>query len=159
MCASLELTQISDLVDATSIHSYSAVEAVEAMEKIAEKADDIKKQQREEMILNFIKGILFFIPAAGSAAGAAGLRAVRSMLRLIGTIGEASMFVCDVVENPDNAFITISRYLARAGVGRSGLRNAANARRGMSSKGNENLRNVKVMLDKATSIRGSALKA
>ena len=150
---------MSDLVDAASIPSYSAVEAVEAMEKIAEKADDIKKQEREEMILNFIMGILFFIPAAGSAAGAAGLTAVRSMLRLIGTIGEAGMLVYDVVENPDNAFITVFSYLAGAGVGRSGFKNAANARRGMSSKEYESLGNVKVRLDKLTSIRGSSCKA
>ena len=136
------------------------IDAEEAeKEKKALRKRDKKKQQREEMILNFIKGILFFIPAAGSAAGAAGLRAVRSMLRLIGTIGEASMFVCDVVENPDNAFITISRYLARAGVGRSGFKNAANARRGMSSKEYKSLGNVKVRLDKLTSIRGSSCKA
>jgi hypothetical protein len=104
-------------------------------------------------------GILFFIPAAGSAAGAAGLTAVRSMLRLIGTIGEAGMLVYDVVENPDNAFITIFSSLAGAGVGRSGFKNAANARRGMSSKEYESLGNVKVRLDKLTSIRGSSCKA
>jgi hypothetical protein len=34
---------MADLVDATSVPSYSAVEAVESMEKIVEKADDIQK--------------------------------------------------------------------------------------------------------------------
>jgi hypothetical protein len=149
---------MADLVDAASLPTYSAVEAVEAMEKIAEKADDLKKQEREEMILNFIMGILFFLPVAGSAAGAAGLTAVRSMLRLIGTIGEAGMLVHDIVENPENAFMTVFSFLAGAGVGRTGFRNAANARRGMSSKEYESLGNVKLRLDKLTSIRGASCK-
>ncbi|KAH6625093.1 hypothetical protein C7974DRAFT_454971 [Boeremia exigua] len=153
-----EQTQMADLVDAASIPSYSAVEAVEAMQKIAGKADELKKQEREEMILNFIMGILFFIPVAGSAAGAAGLTAVRSMLRLIGTIGEAGMLVHSLIENPENAFMVIFSSLASAGVGRSGFKNAANARRGMSSKEYESLGTIKVKLDQITSIRGSSCK-
>jgi hypothetical protein len=149
---------MSDLVDAASIPAYSAVEAVEAMEKIAEKADELKKKEREEMILNFIMGILFFIPVAGSAAGAAGLTAVRSMLRLIGAAGEAGMLVHDLIEDPQNAFVTIFSYLAGAGVGRGGFKNAASARRGMSSREFESLGNVRVKLDKLTSIRGSSCK-
>ena len=154
-CALSEQTQMADLVDAASIPSYSTAEAVEAMEKIAEKADELKKQKREEKILNFIIGILFFIPVAGSAAGAAGLTAVRSMLRLIGTIGEAGMLVHDLVENSENTSMTVFSYSAGAGVGQTGLKNAANARSGMSSKEYESLGNVKVKLDKLTSIRAS----
>jgi hypothetical protein len=121
-------------------------------------ANKIKKQEREEMILNFITGALFFIPVAGSAAGSAGLTALRSMLRLIGTAGEAGMAIHDLVKNPENAFMTVFSYLAGAGVGRGGFKNAANARRGMSSKEYESLGNVKVKLDKLTSIRGSSCK-
>jgi len=118
----------------------------------------MKKKERQEMILNFVMGILFFIPVAGEAAGAAGLTAIRSMLRLIGTVGDAGMLVHDLVENPENAFMTVFSYLAGAGVGRAGFKNAANARRGMSSKEYESLGNVKVKLDKVTSIRGSSCK-
>jgi hypothetical protein len=156
--ALLEQTQMSDLVDAASIPAYSAVEAVESMEKIVETANKLKKAEREQMILNFIMGALFFIPVAGSAAGSAGLTAIRSMLRLIGTIGEVGMLVHDLVENPENAFMTIFGFVAGAGVGRGGFKNAANARRGMSSKEYESLGNVKVKLDKLTSIRGSSCK-
>lgn len=153
-----EQMQMADLVDAASIPVYSAVEAIEAMEKIVEKANELKKKEREEMILNFIMGILFFIPVAGNAAGSVGLTAVRSMLRLIGTVGEAGLVVYDLVENPENAFLTIFSYVAGAGVGRSGFKNAANARRGMSSKEYQSLGNVKVKLDMLTSIRGSTCK-
>ncbi|XP_014561985.1 glycoside hydrolase family 18 protein [Bipolaris victoriae FI3] len=153
-----EQMQMADLVDAASIPVYSAVEAIEAMEKIVEKANELKKKEREEMILNFIMGILFFIPVAGNAAGSVGLTAVRSMLRLVGTVGEAGLVVYDLVENPENAFLTIFSYVAGAGVGRSGFKNAANARRGMSSKEYQSLGNVKVKLNMLTSIRGSTCK-
>lgn len=153
-----EQTQMADLVDAASIPVYSAVEAIQAMEKIVEKANELQKKEREEMILNFIMGILFFIPVAGNAAGSVGLTAVRSMLRLIGTVGEAGLVVYDLVENPENAFLTIFSYVAGAGVGRSGFKNAANARRGMNSKEYQSLGNVKVKLDMLTSIRGSTCK-
>jgi hypothetical protein len=149
---------MSDLVDATSLPSYSAVEAVESMKKIIEKADDIKKKEREEMILSFVTGFLFLIPVAGEAAGAAGLTAARSLLRLIGSVGEAGMLIHDVVKNPENAFISVFTYLAGAGVGRVGFKNAAGSRRGMSSKEYESLGNVKLRLDKATSIRGNSCK-
>ncbi|KAI2477549.1 Glycoside hydrolase family 18 protein [Pyrenophora tritici-repentis] len=153
-----ELTQMSDLVDAASIPSYSTVEAVESMEKTMKKSKDIEKKERQEMILNFVMGILFFIPVAGEAAGAAGLTAIRSMLRLIGTVGDASMLVHDLVENPENAFMTVFSFLLGAGVGRGGFKDAANARRDMGSKEYESLGNVKVKLDKVTSIRGSSCK-
>ncbi|KAJ5056167.1 hypothetical protein J3E72DRAFT_200340 [Bipolaris maydis] len=153
-----EQTQMADLVDAVSIPVYSAVEAIEAMEKIVEKANELEKKEREEMILNFIMGILFFIPVAGNAAGSLGLTAVRSMLRLIGTAGEAGLVVYDLVENPENAFLTIFSYVAGAGVGRSGFKNAANARRGMSSKEYASLGNVRLRLDQVTNIRGRVCK-
>jgi hypothetical protein len=154
----LELIQISDLVDATSLPAFSAVEAVESMGKIVSQANDIKKKEREEFILNFIMGLLFLIPVAGEAAGATGLIAVRSLLRLIGSVGDVGMLVYDLVKNPENALMTVFSYLAFAGVGRGGFRNAANARRGMSSKEYNSLGNVRLRLDKVTSIRSNTCK-
>lgn len=141
-----------------SLQSFSAVEAVESMEKIVAQADDIKKQDREEMILKFIMGLHFFIPVAGEAAGAAGLVAARSLLRLMGAAEDAGMLVHDLVKNPENAFMTIFSYLAGAGVGRGGFRSAANARRGMSSKEFDSLGNVKTRLTTITRIRGNTCK-
>jgi hypothetical protein len=128
------------------------------MEKIVAQANDIKKKEREESILNFIMGLLFFIPVAGEAAGATGLTAIRSLLRLIGGVGDAGMLVYDLVKDPENAFMTVFSYLAGAGVGRSGFRSAANSRRGMSSKEYNSLGNVKLRLDEVTSIRGNTCK-
>ena len=144
----------SDLVDSTSLPSYSTVEAVAAMEKIVELADEIKKREREEFSMDCIMGLLFFIPFAGEAAGAAGLTAVRSIIRLIGASGDAAMTVYDIVEDPKNAFMTVFMYVAGAGIGRGGFKNAANARRSMSQNDLAGLGNVKKSLDRVESLRG-----
>jgi hypothetical protein len=60
-----EDTQLVDSVDATSIPAFTLQEAVESMQKITEKADEIKKQEREQLTLDFISGLLFFIPYCG----------------------------------------------------------------------------------------------
>ncbi|KAL3952701.1 hypothetical protein ACCO45_012644 [Purpureocillium lilacinum] len=77
-----ELMQWSDLVDAGSMPALTIESAVQSMESIVKKADEIKKKERENLIVQFITGLLFFIPFAGEAAGAAGLTAARSLLRL-----------------------------------------------------------------------------
>jgi hypothetical protein len=51
-----------DLVDAIALPAFSSVEAVESMEKIVSKANEIKKAEREEMIMNFIMGLLCAYP-------------------------------------------------------------------------------------------------
>ncbi|RYP14424.1 hypothetical protein DL765_006367 [Monosporascus sp. GIB2] len=149
-----DLMQLSDLVDATSLPAFSTDEAVISMEKIVEKAGEIEKKERENFILNFITGLLFFIPFVGQAAGAAGMTAVRSLLSLIGTAGEAGILVYDVVRNPENAFMTVFSYLAGAGLGRDGFKNAANSRRGMKSNEYNSLGGVKTNLDRVETIRG-----
>ncbi|KAF2027750.1 hypothetical protein EK21DRAFT_114539 [Setomelanomma holmii] len=144
-----------DLVNATSLPSVSIEEAIASMEKIVAKADEIKRKEREEFILNFITGLLVFIPVAGEAASAAGLTAGRSLLRLIVAAGDLDMTLHDVIENPENAFTAVFTYLAGAGVGRVGFRNAANSWRGIPQKNYDSLVNVKINLDKVQSIRGN----
>jgi len=57
-----------DLVDAIALPAFSSVEAVESMEKIVSKANEIKKAEREEMIMNFIMGILCtYLPHASES--------------------------------------------------------------------------------------------
>lgn len=56
------LTQVdlpmSDLADAIALPSFFATEAIDAMDKVVSKADEIKKAEREAMIMNFIMGLL-----------------------------------------------------------------------------------------------------
>ncbi|KAF4170541.1 hypothetical protein CNMCM8927_004533 [Aspergillus lentulus] len=142
-----ELMQWSDLVDAGSLPALTIRTAVESMDKIVKSAKEISKKEREEFIVNFLTGLLFFIPFVGEAAGATGLTAVRSMLRLAGAAGETGLLVHDIIEHPENAFMSVFSYLAGAGVGRTGFKNAANARRSMKASDIDNLGSMKVDLD------------
>ncbi|GFG26431.1 killer toxin subunits alpha/beta [Aspergillus udagawae] len=149
-----ELMQWSDLVDAGSLPALTIQTAVESMDKIVKTAKGISKKEREEFIVNFLTGLLFFIPFVGEAAGATGLTAVRSMLRLAGAAGETGLLVHDIIERPENAFMSVFSYLAGAGVGRAGFKNAANARRSMKASDINNLGPMKVDLDLIETVRG-----
>ncbi|KAF1964360.1 glycoside hydrolase [Bimuria novae-zelandiae CBS 107.79] len=142
----------TDMVDATSLPAFSMQEAVDSMGKIVEKANEIEKADREEMILNFITGLLFWIPFAGEAM--VGMTAVRNVIRLIGAVGDAALTIYDVVKNPDNAFMAAFSYLAGAGVGKAGFKAAASTRRIISKNDYDGLGNVKTNLDKVENIRG-----
>lgn len=142
----------SDLVDSMSLPAFSTEEAISAMEKIVQKADEIKKAEREEFILNFIMGLLFFIPFVGEAA--AGLTAIRTIARLIGTVGDAAVTIYGVVQDPENAFMTVFSALAGAGVGRGGFKSAAKSRRGMKKTDYDSLGPVKGKLDTVEDLRG-----
>ncbi|KAL6161323.1 hypothetical protein ACJBU6_00443 [Exserohilum turcicum] len=142
----------SDLVDSMSLPAFSTEEAISAMEETVQKADEIKKAEREEFILNFIMGLLFFIPFVGEAA--AELTAIRTIARLIGTVGDAALTVYGVVQDPENAFMTVFSALAGAGVGRGGFRSAAKSRRGMMKAEYDSLGPVKGKLDTVEDLRG-----
>jgi hypothetical protein len=149
-----ELTQLSDLVDAMSLPAITTQEAVDSMQKIVNQANEIEKKDREETIVLWVTSFLFFIPIAGEAAEAASLVAAHSILRLIGTVGDVAVTIYDVVSNPDSAFLAVFSLVAGAGVGRSGFKKAAKARRSISQKDYDGLGNVKTNLDKVEGIRG-----
>ncbi|KAL5364727.1 putative glycosyl hydrolase, family 18 [Aspergillus floccosus] len=153
-----ELMQWSDLVDAGSLPALTTQTAVESMEKIVETAKEIKKREREEFIVSFLTGLLFFIPIVGEAAGAAGLTAVRSLLRLAGTAGDAGLLLHDIIEHPENAFMSVFSYLAGAGVGRAGFKNAANSRRSMKSSDIDSLGSLKNDLNLIETVRSATCR-
>ncbi|KAH7317094.1 putative glycosyl hydrolase, family 18 [Stachybotrys elegans] len=143
-----------DLVDSSSLPAFSMEEAVNNMDKIVEKAGEIEEARRKEFILNFISGLLFWIPFVGGAVGGAGMGTLRSMLSLIGTVGEAGLLVYGIVEDPDSALMAVFGFLAGAGVGRGGYRNAAEARRSMTSKEISSLGPIKGKLEMISSLQG-----
>ncbi len=144
----------SDLVDATSLPAFSAQEAVANMQAIVDKVKDIQKKQREELILDFLSGALMLIPFVGEEASAAGLVAVGQALRLLTDIGDLATTIYTVVKDPKNAFVAVFGYLATAGVGRDGYKNAAETRRHMSGDEYDKLGNVKTHLDKVQDFLG-----
>lgn len=123
------------------------------MEKVVEKADDIIRREREDFIVSFISGLLFLIPVVGEVAGPA-LTSARSLLQLVGAVGDVAMAIYDTVRDPQNAFGEIFAALAGAGVGRAGFRKAADARRALTEKEYKSLGDVKTKLDKVGELRG-----
>ncbi|KAL7936606.1 putative glycosyl hydrolase, family 18 [Trichoderma chlorosporum] len=150
--------QWSDLVDAAALPSLSMQMAVESMQAVAKAADEIKKAEREEMILGFITGVLFFIPFVGDAAGAAGMTAVRTSLELLGAAGDAGLMAYGIVEDPKNAFMTIFSTLAGAGLGRENWKDAAKARRDLSTDDIGKLGSVKDKIDLIQDVRVRSCK-
>jgi hypothetical protein len=141
------------LVDATSVPTFTLQQAVESMQNITKKADDIKKEENEQFILNFFSSVLFIIPIAGEAASAADLIAVSNLLCLIGVTGEAGMLLHDVIADPQNCYISIFAYLAGSGVGGREFSLAAASRRSIRAADMERLGSVKHKLDKIESLR------
>ena len=150
-----ELLQWSDVVDAGSLPAITTETAVEGMKQIVKVAQEIKKKEREELILGFVTAFLFFIPIVGEAAGSAGLSAARSLIALVGAAGDAGLTLYSIIEDPSNAFMSVFSYLAGAGVGRTGFSKAASARRAMTSDDIKKLGSVKKDLDTIESLHGT----
>ncbi|OTB01628.1 glycoside hydrolase family 18 protein [Hypoxylon sp. CI-4A] len=80
---------------------------------------------------------------------------LRSLLRLLGAACDACQAICDAVNDPQNAFMTVFSYLLGAGLGRAGFKNAANSRRGLTEVEYNSLGKVKTKLDMVQDIRGA----
>ncbi len=138
----------SDMVDSTSLPAYAVDQAVASMQAIVKEADKIKKEEREQMILEFITGALMMIPFVGEEAGAAGLTAAQVALRAISDLGDVAMAVYGIVKDPKDAFMDIFGVLGVAGVGRDGFKAAAASRRALSSDDLGKLGSIKTNQDK-----------
>ncbi len=136
------LLSSSDLIDLTSLPAYSVDQAVASMEAIVQEADKIKKEQREQMILDFVTGALMIIPFVGEEAAA------QMTLRTISDLGDVTMAVYSVVQNPKGAFMDIFSALGGVGLGRDEIKAAAASRRAFSSDDLGKLGSMKKNLDK-----------
>ncbi|KAK6443798.1 chitinase [Trichoderma asperellum] len=149
----------ADLLDASTMPALSLKAAVENMEAIIKKADEIQKEEREAFILNFVTSFLFFIPVLGEVAGEAGLTAIRSILRLVGNLGDLGLLTYSIVQDPKSAFMAIFAALAGAGVGKSGFRDAADNMRHMGKAEREGLGpSIAKDLDRIWQVRAGVCK-
>ncbi|KAH8130894.1 hypothetical protein LI328DRAFT_150253 [Trichoderma asperelloides] len=153
-----ELEDPADLVDAAMLPALSIGSAVSSMVEVAKQAEEIKKAERQEMILSFITGVLFFIPFVGSAAGAAGLTTVRTILGMLGPAADAGLLTWGIIEDPDNAFATIFSTLATAGIGAGGWGRAARAKRGMLPKDIDALGSIKGKVNRFDDVKVTSCK-
>lgn len=122
----------ADMADAAIMPAIILEQAVESMDKVVTTADEIKKAEREALILSFVSGLLFFVPFIGGAITGGALAPLRAILSMVGNLGEAALTVYGIVQDPDSAFMAIFSALAGAALGRGGFREAAQSRRGMT---------------------------
>ncbi|KAM0510822.1 hypothetical protein ACHAPE_010505 [Trichoderma viride] len=144
---------MADLADASALPALTMSFSVESMKKVAKQADEIKKQEREEMIANFIGAVLFFIPFVGEAVDA-----IRSALEIAEAAGEAGLLAYSIVQDPSNAFMAVFSTLAGAGLNRESWSRAAGERRGMKDEDIAKLGSIKDDLDKINNARGGICK-
>lgn len=144
---------MADVADAAALSALTMASAVASMEKVVKEADELKKQEREEMIANFIGAILFFIPFVGEAVDSS-MVAIRSALEMAEAAGEAGLLAYGIVQDPDNAFMAVFSTLAGAGMSRSAWSKAANERRGMKADDIGKLGSIKDDLAKIDDARG-----
>ncbi|KAK7423488.1 hypothetical protein QQX98_000945 [Neonectria punicea] len=97
----------SDLVDAASLPALKMTQVVESMKKVLEEAKKIAKAKREAIIANFIGSILFFISIVSEVAAASSMTAIRAALQMVEAAAEAGLVAYAIVQDPDNAFMTI----------------------------------------------------
>ncbi|KAI1110528.1 glycoside hydrolase family 18 protein [Nemania sp. NC0429] len=144
---------MADLVDAASLPALTIASAVDSMEKVVKRADEIKKEEREQFIADFIGGILFFIPFVGEAVDAS-LAAVRAALKLAEAAGEAGLLAYSVVQDPKDAFSAVFSTLAGAGLSRGSWGKAADERRSLSEGDAKKLGSVHDDLSTINDVRG-----
>ncbi|KAL6907356.1 glycoside hydrolase family 18 protein [Trichoderma evansii] len=144
---------MADVADAAALPALTMASAVESMEKVVKEADQIKKEEREEMIANFIGAILFFIPFVGEAVDSS-MVAIRSALEIAEAAGEAGLLAYSIVQDPNNAFMAVFITLAGVGMSRSAWSKAANERRGMKEEDIGKLGSIKDGLAKIDDARG-----
>ncbi|KAL6801940.1 glycoside hydrolase family 18 protein [Trichoderma sp. SZMC 28012] len=144
---------MADVADAASLPALTMALAVASMEKVVKEANDIKKQERQEMIANFIGAVLFFIPFVGEAVDGS-MVAIRSALEMAEVAGEAGLLAYSIVQDPSNAFMAVFSTLAGAGMSRSAWSKAAYERRGMKEDDIGKLGSIKDDLAKIDNVRG-----
>ncbi|KAH0498490.1 hypothetical protein TgHK011_005743 [Trichoderma gracile] len=148
---------MADLADAASLPATTITFAVDSMDRVVKQSGDIRKQEREEMIVNFVSAVLFFIPLVGEAVDAS-MAAIRSALEMVEAAGEAGLLAYNIVRDPENAFMEVFSTLAGAGLSRESWTRAANERRGMKVEDAAKLGSVKTELDKIDTARGGSCK-
>ncbi|KAF1935318.1 hypothetical protein EJ02DRAFT_471286 [Clathrospora elynae] len=95
------------IVEATELPVYMLVQGVESMQKVHDTAEEISEEEKKQMILLFITGILGFIPVAGEGLASLGLATLGRIIRIVGGVGDAAFDLYGVVEDPSSAIFAV----------------------------------------------------
>lgn len=153
---SLSMVSRSDIVDSGSLPALMIQFAITNMNKIVETANEIIEQERKAFIANFLMAFLMFIPMAGATAGALGSAFLRTMLNVAGELASIGIGIYEVVDDPDNALLTIFGMLL-GGVSLKPFREVAQARRNMKSGELDKLGPIKTDLGRINTLKGKGL--
>ncbi len=149
----------SDLVDALSLPALMMSEAIESMKHVVEVADKALEEERKAAIAGFLTAIFMLIPVAGELAAAVGGSAMRAIIGMAGELANVGVTIYDLVDDPSSALSTVFGFIMGGGVSRRPFKDAAAARRGMSSTEKGKLaQRVKTDLDTITTLRTACLK-
>ncbi|KAJ4347362.1 uncharacterized protein N0V89_011303 [Didymosphaeria variabile] len=95
------------IVEASELPVYMLVQGVESMQSVHDTAKEITEEEKKEMILLFIGGILGFIPIAGEEIAALGLATLGRIIRIVGGVGNAAFDLYGIVESPESAIFAV----------------------------------------------------
>jgi chitinase len=95
------------IVEAAELPVYMLVQGVESMQKVHDTAEEISEEEKKQMILLFITGILGFIPVAGGGLASLGLTTLGRIIRIVGGVGDAAFDLYGVVEDPSSAIFAV----------------------------------------------------
>ncbi|UNI18137.1 hypothetical protein JDV02_004426 [Purpureocillium takamizusanense] len=123
----------ADLVDAVAMPIYMIREGLDYMDTVVDMAKEIKEAEKKTLIVSLLSAVLFVVPALGEAIGTLGLASLGRALVAIGELGNTSLGIYSVVDNPKAAPIFIfGLVLSAKGVRDSNdVVKAAKARRAM----------------------------
>ncbi|KAH8178372.1 killer toxin alpha/beta [Sarocladium implicatum] len=98
----------ADVLQVLSVPVFLLAEAIQSMEDAKAKGGEIIKEEKEQLILNIISGLLFFIPFVGEfAAMAAGAAALARMMAIGGLLANTAFSMKDIAGDPSNAAMAI----------------------------------------------------
>lgn len=97
-----------DVVQAVSTPVFMIAQAVQSMSQVKAIGTTVEEDDKKNLILEILGGVLFFVPFLGEAADiATGLADLARIANLIGEASNAALSVIGVINDPTSAPMAI----------------------------------------------------
>ncbi len=152
---------LQDAVEVLSVPVFMLRDAIDSMNEVKELAKKVEEENKKNLILKIVEGILFLIPFAGAAIGQlgrAGAQIARFLMAMEGA-GSAGLGIYSMIEDPSMAPVAILGMLLGAAGGTpargAAYRKLGTTKRDMTDKMKENMgKSFKELNPKVESITG-----
>ncbi|KAK6515917.1 hypothetical protein TWF281_004509 [Arthrobotrys megalospora] len=146
--------EVKDALTASEVPVFMTQTAIESMKKVVETADELAAKARQDLILGFIGGLLWLIPAVGSTVKVLGWTITGRILSGLGDVAGLAFGIYGVIDDPNSFLTTLMGFAIGGGaVGiRSNVGKVAGLRRGMSAADNSLL--GQWVVDRTAFLRG-----